>query len=117
MKIVSLFAGIGGIELGLEQAGMTTVAQVERDPYCNRVLAKYWPNVARHDDVITFPQWWETLNMEADLVCAGFPLPAVLTRRQTARRQRRALALACHRGSHTRSGTPIRAAGERISPR
>lgn len=73
MRVVSLFAGIGGLELGLEQAGMTTVAQVERDPYCNQVLARHWPTVARHDDVATFPAWWDTLNMEADLVCAGFP--------------------------------------------
>lgn len=73
MRIVSLFAGIGGLELGLEQAGMTTVAQVERDPYCNRILAKHWPTVARHDDVITFPQWWKAQDLEANLVCAGFP--------------------------------------------
>lgn len=74
ITVGSLFSGVGGLELGLEQAGMRTVWQVEYDPYCNRVLAQHWPGVPRHDDVTTFPTWWDNHGRpHADLICAGFP--------------------------------------------
>jgi len=47
----SLFAGIGGFDLGLERAGMECRWQVEIDDYCQKVLAKHWPNVRRFGDV------------------------------------------------------------------
>lgn len=53
MRFLSLFAGIGGFDLGLERAGMTCVGQCEIDPFCQKVLAKDWPNVARFEDVRT----------------------------------------------------------------
>lgn len=50
--IGSLFAGFGGLELGLERAGLGPVAwQAESDPYCLRVLAKHWPLARRYTDV------------------------------------------------------------------
>jgi DNA (cytosine-5)-methyltransferase 1 len=54
MNHVSLFSGIGGIDLAAHWAGFKTVAFVERDIYCQKVLAKHWPGVPIYGDVKTF---------------------------------------------------------------
>jgi DNA (cytosine-5)-methyltransferase 1 len=53
MKSLELFAGIGGISLAAEWAGIETVAFCEREPFCHKVLKKQWPNVPIFDDVCT----------------------------------------------------------------
>lgn len=55
MTFGSLFAGVGGFDIGFERAGMECKWQVELDTYCRRVLEKHWPHVRRHADVRTFP--------------------------------------------------------------
>lgn len=70
MTFGSLFAGIGGLDLGLERAGMTCKWQVEIDDYARRVLAKNWPDVRRHDDIRTFPPEGD---WSVDLIAGGFP--------------------------------------------
>lgn len=70
MKFISLFAGIGGLDLGLERAGMECVAQVEKDNFCLKVLTKHWANVPKFKDVHDVGKH----NLPtADLICGGFP--------------------------------------------
>ena len=71
ITVGSLFSGIGGLELGLEWAGLGPVLfQVEKEPFCREVLARHWPTVARFDDVCTVGAH----NLPAvDLLCGGFP--------------------------------------------
>lgn len=75
MRFGSLFSGIGGIDLGLERAGMTCAWQVERDAYCSAVLAKHWPGVRRYEDVRTFPPALTAFPDadDIDLIAGGFP--------------------------------------------
>lgn len=69
MRIGSLFSGIGGLELGLERAGVGQVVwQCEINPFCRQVLEKHWPTVTRFTDV-TQPRVWPAV----DVICGGFP--------------------------------------------
>ena len=72
MNFLSLFSGIGGLDLGLERSGMTCIGQVEINPFCRRVLAKRWPNVRRFEDVRTVTAK-DFENERIDLIAGGFP--------------------------------------------
>lgn len=67
----SLFSGIGGFDLGAEEAGLTNVFQVEIDPFCNKVLAKNFPNVQRHYDIKSFTG--KQYAGQIDIISGGFP--------------------------------------------
>jgi DNA (cytosine-5)-methyltransferase 1 len=70
MKLASFFAGIGGFDLGFENAGIPTVFHCEIDPYCQRVLKRHWPHTPLHDDITTLkPQSIP----KADIWSAGWP--------------------------------------------
>lgn len=70
LTVGSLFAGIGGLELGLERAGMRVLWQVEKDAFCRKVLAKHWPSVTRFEDVKDVGR---SNLAPVDLICGGFP--------------------------------------------
>ncbi len=70
LRIGSLFSGIGGLDLGLERAGVgRTVWQCEANPYARKVLAKHWPGVPCFDDVATIDEHVPAI----DVICGGFP--------------------------------------------
>lgn len=74
MRVLDLFSGIGGFSLGLERAGMKTVAFCEIEPFCRRVLAKHWPEVPCYDDVRTLSAARLRDNgIAVDVICGGFP--------------------------------------------
>lgn len=74
MKFLSLFSGIGGFDLGLERSGWQCVGQVEIDPFCQKVLAKHWPDVPRFDDVRTITgELVRERCGDIDAIVGGFP--------------------------------------------
>jgi DNA (cytosine-5)-methyltransferase 1 len=70
MTFGSLFTGIGGLDLALEELGHECAWQVECDPYANAVLERHWPTVRRYLDVRDVNASNAT---RVDLVCGGFP--------------------------------------------
>jgi DNA (cytosine-5)-methyltransferase 1 len=70
MNFGSLFSGIGGLDLGLELAGMKCKWQVEIDSFCNKVLNKHWPKVPKYGNIKEIKKG----SLEAvDIIAGGFP--------------------------------------------
>jgi DNA (cytosine-5)-methyltransferase 1 len=73
---LSLFSGIGGLDLAAEWAGFETVGQCEFADYPTKVLEKHWPNVPRWKDVreLTAKSIWERTGLkEITVISGGFP--------------------------------------------
>jgi site-specific DNA-cytosine methylase len=74
LQVLELFAGIGGMSLGLERAGMHVVGQVEIEPFNRKILHKQWPEVQKHDDVRTAIDWWVSEpRPRVDVIAGGYP--------------------------------------------
>jgi DNA (cytosine-5)-methyltransferase 1 len=70
LTVGSLFSGIGGLDLGLERAGMEVIWQSEIDPFCCKVLKKHWPKVVNHGDIRNIE--WQHVE-RPDVICGGYP--------------------------------------------
>jgi DNA (cytosine-5)-methyltransferase 1 len=66
----SLFSGIGGLDLGLERAGMKVIWQSEIDPFASKVLKKHWPKVTNYGDIKQID--WAKVK-RPDIICGGYP--------------------------------------------
>lgn len=74
-QVLDLFSGIGGFSLGLERAGMRTVAFCECEPYARAVLAKRWPDVPCYEDVRTLTAGRLAADgISVDVICGGVPV-------------------------------------------
>jgi len=72
MRVLDLFAGVGGFSLGLEQTGgFKTAAFCEIDPHARLVLQKHWPNIPIFEDVSTLTK--DQINAQIDVITGGFP--------------------------------------------
>lgn len=75
LTVLDLFSGIGGFSLGLERAGMKTIAFCEQDKHCQNVLKKNWPGIPIFSDVKALSK--QVLNKskisKVDIITSGFP--------------------------------------------
>jgi DNA (cytosine-5)-methyltransferase 1 len=70
LKLLDLFSGIGGFSLGMEATNrIKTIAFVEKDKFCQKVLNKNFKNIPIEEDIRNV----KGSNYTADIVSGGFP--------------------------------------------
>lgn len=74
-KVLSLFSGAGGLDLGLEAAGMDVVAFCEIEPKAQSILRRHWPDIPVYSDVkdVTREQLDHDGVPHPDIVAGGSP--------------------------------------------
>jgi DNA (cytosine-5)-methyltransferase 1 len=70
ITVGSLFSGIGGLDLGLERAGMKVIWQSEIDKYCCKILKKHWPEVPNHGNIKEIN--WQQIQ-RPNIIAGGYP--------------------------------------------
>lgn len=75
MRVLSVFTGVGGFDLGAIGAGLEVIGQVEIDKNCQTVLRDHFPDVPLHDDISTAIEWAKENDLygRVDIVAGGFP--------------------------------------------
>ena len=71
LRLIDTFSGIGGFSYAAEKlvGGFKTVAFIECEPFCQKVLKKHWPHVEQFHDIRTYnPEPYS-----AEVICGGFP--------------------------------------------
>jgi len=75
LRLIDTFSGIGGFSYAAEKlvGGFKTVAFVECEPFCQKVLKKHWPNVPIYEDIKSYrPEPYS-----AEVICGGFPCQSI----------------------------------------
>ena len=68
---LSLFSGIGGLDVAFERAGGKVIGMCEKDPFCQKVLKKHWPDVPLYDDI--FNLRGDNIESRVDIIYGGAP--------------------------------------------
>ena len=73
LNVLDIFSGIGGFSIGLEAAGLQTVAFCEINPFCRKILTRHWPSVPIFSDVTTIHKEDLKALPPIDVIAGGFP--------------------------------------------
>ena len=77
IRVLDLFSGVGGFSYALERlcpkGAFRTIAFCEREPFCQAVLKKHWPEIPIFDDIKKLGGSEPAFADGVDLICGGFP--------------------------------------------